>query len=267
MADLQPNKNKFHWLVLFSSVLFIALSCYGFWEVYQRFGSPEVAEMTGKVTGCLTLSSGENKKVSALVRKILSLKNNSSSNKQEINELNTLNITLDELLNRYTLEKMKETTPDFSDVKATMKKYKYGACTAWQDTMAGFSNYKVIGGSKIQWIASGMWEETPELEENINKTWENVKKIFPTSALKNIAFFAPFTAVLQKMPQQGSQMKMSSEVKGFMIPDFLQIGSTLGINIDASDLEELSYILYHEYGHAISLGSSQHDSRILGGGI
>ncbi|GHU84653.1 hypothetical protein FACS1894198_0740 [Clostridia bacterium] len=267
MPKLKPNKNKLYGLALLSSVLCIVALFYSgvlrndaqqkvqpkaevseaakgteFKEVAAAPEAPkltEAEEMAQKVKGLLILSDEENKKISELVKQILDLKNNSSLGKDERNKsLHPLNVKLDKLLNRYTLEKLKGTTSDFADVKATMKKYK-GILSS--DTENFIATYEITDGGEIEKVKNRRENVTAELEERINEVWDDIKKLLPTSALKKITYFEPYQG------RSGAFL------------DYDRNGDTLlGINVDR-DLERLPCILYHEYGHLISLHPSQRD--------
>ncbi|MDR2817590.1 MAG: hypothetical protein LBB04_02615 [Oscillospiraceae bacterium] len=278
-----PNKNKLYGWVLLSSVLCIAALFYGGvlknnarreepQKSLEAARSAEVAEMTKKVVGNLPLSAEENKKVSDLVEQILSLKNNPSLGKDERDKLlGPLNIELDELLNQYTLAKMPQTESNLLAIKiakGAMKDYKTahsGKITSdeYAISMIGISSYKIVDGVRIEKIADRNKDLAVEFEKEINKAWENIKKILPLSALKKITYFEPFVEP-KREKEEGTETPVAGQTGGFINFVGGQAESILGINLRLRDpdLSVLSYVLCHEYGHVISLNSSQRDSKI-----
>ncbi len=208
--------------------------------------------MYDKLVGCLSLSSDEKNSVFDKVGKIIDIKN--SNNNPKNGDLDILNNSIHDLLNRYTKEKIVPNENNIDDIKKYMGIFKkmhdnnineYTPAAQIKESCL----YDIINGEEIRKNTNsdiGLGNSS-EFETKSIETWKYIKKILPKEALKNID-------CLQTL---STTKKNNGAVGGGLIQKDGKYILSVNVSLDPT---YLPYILYHEYGHYLSLNESQVDS-------
>jgi hypothetical protein len=204
-------------------------------------------EIVDKVLGCLVLTDKEKEKVIELVQLVVDLKSKSFLEEHEKTRLNELNKNLSDLLNKYTLEKVAPKVKNLQKIKDSIANYRKSSRQPGLPKIQNNNMYKIEDNEIV------ILENSVALEDQkiYREMWKNIKKIFPKSALREIVYFQPFKLESDNTSKIGGFYTLSDDEE-----------CVLGVNISVSS-EELPHILLHEYGHAISLNSSQRENNIV----
>lgn len=205
----------------------------------------EVDVMTEKLIGCLELTDEEKKSIFDLSTKILDMR---GIDRQSESEFIQLTNSVNELLNKYTEDKLVANTPNIDEIKESFEKYrKIKNEDTSRPEITQSMTYDIIEGQEIVKNSEILGIEDAEFEKASKEVWEEIKKIFPSNVLKNIKYYNPFST---------SKLEEGSATYGGFISKDQNGDCVIAVNVSLG-METIPYTFYHEYGHYLSLNDDQ----------